>query len=133
LDAKGDLTGTDKIVWRRTDTGPYVASGVLYDDLLYVTKGRDAILSCLDPKTGSTITDQNRLPGLATLYASPLAAAGRIYYTARDGTTLVLKHGPELEVLATNKLDDGIDASPVAVGKQLFLRGEQHLYCLEAL
>jgi outer membrane protein assembly factor BamB len=132
LAAKGDITGTQQIVWRRTDTGPYVCCGLLYDGLLYVTKGRDAIASVLDPKTGSTITDQKRLPGLSTLYASPVAAAGRIYYVARDGTGLVLKHGPELEVLATNKLDEGIDASPVPLGKQLFLRGEKSLYCIEA-
>jgi outer membrane protein assembly factor BamB len=132
LAAKGDITGTPQIVWRRTDTGPYVCCGLLYDGLLYVTKGRDAIASVLDPKTGSTITDQKRLPGLSTLYASPVAAAGRIYYVARDGTALVLKHGPELEVLATNKLDEGIDASPVPLGKQLFLLGEKSLYCIEA-
>ncbi len=45
----------------------------------------------------------------------------------------MLKHGPELQVLATNKLDEGIDASPVPVGKQLFLRGERSLYCIGAL
>ena len=49
----------------------------------------------------------------------------------RDGTTLVLKQGDKLEVLATNRLDEPIDASPVAVGKQLFLRGEKYLYCIE--
>ncbi|MBW3599157.1 MAG: hypothetical protein KY475_18040 [Planctomycetes bacterium] len=44
---------------------------------------------------------------------------------------LVLKHGPQLEVLATNRLDEGIDASSAIVGKQMFLRGERHLYCIE--
>src|SRR5437667_221575 len=34
------------------------------------------------------------------------------------------------EVLATNKLDDGMDASPAIVGKELFLRGRQNLYCI---
>ena len=61
-----------------------------------------------------------------------MAAAGRIYLVDRDGTTLVLKQGDKLEVLATNRLDDPIDASPVVVGKQLFLRGEKYLYCIEA-
>ena len=37
----------------------------------------------------------------------------------------------QLDILATNKLDDAIDASPIAVGKQLFLRGEKYLYCIE--
>ena len=56
---------------------------------------------------------------------------GRIYFTDRDGTTLVLKDAETLEVLATNKLDDPIDASPAVVGKQLFLRGLKYLYCIE--
>ena len=63
--------------------------------------------------------------------ASPIAAAGRIYIVDRDGTTLVLKAGDKLEVLATNHLGDPVDASPIAVGKQLFLRGEKYLYCIE--
>ena len=43
---------------------------------------------------------------------------------------LVVKDGPTLGVLARNKLDDGFDASPAAVGADLFLRGRENLYCL---
>ena len=32
--------------------------------------------------------------------------------------------------LATNCLDDPIDASPAIVGKELYLRGQRRLYCL---
>ena len=131
LDATGDLTGTDGRAWHRGDVGSYIASPVLLDGLLYVTKSRDAIVTCLDAKTGETVTPETRLQGLKTLYASPIAAAGRIYYADRDGATAVLEQGRELKVLATNTLDEGVDASPVAVGKQLFLRGGRHLYCLE--
>jgi hypothetical protein len=35
-----------------------------------------------------------------------------------------------VEVLATNKLDEKFDASPAVVGKELFLRGHEYLYCL---
>jgi len=82
-------------------------------------------------KTGKPVFERERLSGLADLYASPAEAAGRIYITDRDGTTLVLKAGDKLDVLATNRLGDPIDASPVIVGKQLFLRGEKYLYCIE--
>jgi outer membrane protein assembly factor BamB len=44
---------------------------------------------------------------------------------------VVVKAGDTAEVLATNKLTDAIDASPVAVGKTLFLRGEKFLYCIQ--
>ena len=86
----------------------------------------------MDAKSGETIIDESRLPGLDSLYASLAAAADRIYVVGRNGTTAVLKHGPELEVLATNRLDEGVDASPAMVGNQLFLRGEKHLYCIES-
>ena len=60
-----------------------------------------------------------------------MAAAGRVYLVDRDGTTLVIRQGDRLEVLATNRLDDPIDASPAVAGRQLFLRGEKYLYCIE--
>jgi outer membrane protein assembly factor BamB len=131
LDAKGDVTGADQIGWRRTDAGPYVSSPVLYQGQLYFTKGRDAVLSSLDAATGEPLIEQVRLPGLNTMYASPVAAADRIYFTSREGATIVLKHGPTFEVFATNRLDEGIDASPAIVGKRMYLRGESHLYCVE--
>ena len=98
---------------------------------LWFTQANTAMLSCVDAKTGRVLIDRERLPGLATLYGSPVAAAGRIYISGRDGTTLVLKQGAKVEVLATNHLPDSLDVSPVVVGKQLFLRGAKHLYCIE--
>jgi hypothetical protein len=49
----------------------------------------------------------------------------------RDGTTMFLKQSDKFEIPATNTLDDGIDASPAIVGKQLLLRGAKYLYCIE--
>ena len=45
--------------------------------------------------------------------------------SGRNGVTVVLKQSDKLEVLATNRLDEKFDASPVAVGKELFLRGQR--------
>ncbi len=33
LSARGDITGSEKVAWKRDDSGPYVASPLLYDDL----------------------------------------------------------------------------------------------------
>jgi outer membrane protein assembly factor BamB len=132
LDARGDVTGTDKVTWYIDDgSTPYVASPVLYDGLLYFTKNRNAILSSIDAKTGEFVINQKRLPEMDSVYASPVAAAGRIYFFSREGNTVVVKHGRELEVLATNALDEqAIDATPAIVGNDLILRGESHLYCI---
>ncbi len=132
LDSKGDLTDSDKVAWKRTDAAPYVASPLLYDGLLYFTQERQGILSCVDAKTGQDLFNGQRLSGIDTLYASLAGAAGKIYIAGREGTTLVLKHGKAYELLAANKLDEGVNASPVIVGKQLFLRGHKHLYCVAA-
>ncbi|MBI3837660.1 MAG: PQQ-like beta-propeller repeat protein [Planctomycetia bacterium] len=133
LDSTGDITDTDKIAWKRKDPGtPYVPSPLLYGDLLYFTGSNRGILSCLNAKTGEPVIDRKRLEGIANIYASPVGAADRIYLTSRDGTTLVIKKGPELEILSTNKLDDGFEASGVIVGSQIFLRGRENLYCISA-
>lgn len=133
LSACGDVTDTESIAWKRGDAGPYISSPVLYEGILYFTKSRDAILYGVHPGNGTAIIEQERIPGLGTLYSSPVAAAGRLYFTDRDGKTVVLKHGPKLEVLATNELPEVIDASPAIVGSQLYMRGEKHLYCIEAV
>jgi outer membrane protein assembly factor BamB len=132
LDASGDLTGTNKVAWTHEGGTPYVPSAVLAGDRLYFTQMNDPILCCLDAGTGKVVFQGARLPGLRTLYASPLAASGRLYIGDREGTMLVLEQGDRLKVLATNRLGEGVDASPVAVDEQLFLRGQKHLYCIEA-
>jgi outer membrane protein assembly factor BamB len=132
LDASGDVTDSDKLAWSHQRGTPYVPSPLLYEGLLYFTQSNNALLTCLDTKNGKPLVDRQRLAGLSSLYASPLGAAGRIYIADRDGTTLVLRRGEKPEILATNHLDEGCDASPVAVGKDLFLRGKRHLYCLES-
>jgi outer membrane protein assembly factor BamB len=132
LDSRGDVTGSDKLAWQLDDgSTPYVASPVLYDGLLYFTKNRNAILSSIDARTGRFVINQERLPDMETIYASPVAAAGRIYIPSREGNTVVVKHDRELEVLATNALEEqAIDATPAIVGNDLILRGESHLYCI---
>ena len=132
IDASGDITGSDRIAWKFDRDTPYVSSPLLYDDMLYFNKLNNGILTLLDAKTGQPILEQTRLQGLSNIYASPVGAADRDYFVGRDGTTLVLKKSATLEVLATNKLDDLIDASPAIAGKQLLLRGQRHLYCLES-
>jgi outer membrane protein assembly factor BamB len=131
LDARGDVGGSGKLLWKVAKGTPYVPSPLLDEDRLYYTQANTPLLTCLDARTGKPLIDRQRLPGLEDLYASPAGAAGRLYFVGRDGTTVVLRRADKMEVLAVNRLDDPIDASPVIVGRQLFLRGHNHLYCLE--
>jgi outer membrane protein assembly factor BamB len=130
LDSQGDITDTKKIAWRIEGSTPYVPSPLVYGDTIYFTKSRNAILSSVAAKTGEYIISQQRLPAISALYASPVAANGRIYISSREGTTVVVKHDSKLDVLATNRLDETIDASPAIVGKDLIIRTESSLYCI---
>lgn len=130
LNSTGDVTESTTIAWQRHDAAPYVPSPTLYRGQLYFTKSNVGIMSSLDASTGEVFIGQTRLEGIASMYASPVAAADRIYFTSRDGVTCVVKHGRTLEVLATNDLGEPVDASPALVGRDLYLRSSSHLYCI---
>jgi outer membrane protein assembly factor BamB len=131
-DAKGDITGTPSIVWTLDRDTPYVPSPIVYDGLLYILKTNNGILSTFDAKTGKPHYQNQRLTAVPNVFASPVGAAGRVYFAGREGTTMVLRNSPTFEVLATNTLDDGFDASPALVDKEIYLRGQKFLYCIAA-
>jgi outer membrane protein assembly factor BamB len=130
LGRQGDLAGTDAIAWSHNRGTPYVPSPLLYDHRLYFFSGNEPRLSCFDVRTGKALYETQRIEDLQGVYASPVGAAGRVYLVGRNGTTAVIKNADAIDVLATNVLDDRIDASPAVVGKEIFLRGHQHLYCI---
>lgn len=130
LSAKGDITGSDQIIWSSDQGTPYVPSPLLYDGMLYFNQSNQAILSVLETKTGDAIIERTRLSGISNVYASPVGADQRVYITGRNGTTLVLDRSRELNVLASNELDERFDSSAALAGDQLFLRGGKYLYCL---
>ena len=130
LDAKGDVTDSPAIAWNVRRSAPYVPSPVLSGDRLYMIKSNDAFLSCLNALTGEVIYQDQRLEGLRGLYASPLAAGGLVYLVGREGATMVIRDAAKFEIVSNNQLSDRFDASPVILGRELFLRGHQHLYCI---
>jgi outer membrane protein assembly factor BamB len=129
--AKGDITGTKQVVWSRTRGAPYVPSPVLYGDSLYTLQHYQGVISRIDVRTGQDDGGPFRLGAISDVYASPVAAAGRIYVTSREGVTQVMSHGEKVpRVLALNRMDDTFSASAAIAGREMFLRGERHLYCI---
>ena len=128
--AKGDITGSSQIVWSRDRGTPYVPSPLLYDGRLYYLRHYQGILSRVEAKTGAEPTGPFRLSAVRDIYASPVAASGRIYLTDRQGTTIVFTSEETPELLAINRLDDSFSASAAIVGREIFLRGESSLYAL---
>ena len=130
--ANGPLEETNALSWVYERDTPYVPSMLLYDNSLYFFKHFKNILSVLDATTGKPLRPLERLKTIGSVWASPIAAAGRIYVFDRAGNAIVFEHGPEMKVLAENKLDGKVDATPAIAGNELYVRTGTHLYALQS-
>jgi hypothetical protein len=106
---------------------------LLFDGGLYYLTHYQGILTRVDAPSGEDRPGAFRLDGIKNIYASPVAAAGRIYVTDLDGTTIVIAGGEIPRAVALNRLAEPVSASAAIAGKEIFLRGEKHLYCLAEL
>jgi len=129
--ATGDITDSrDQIAWSRFRGTPYVPSPLLYEGALYFLTHYQGILSRVDGKTGEDRPGAVRLGDIGDIYASPVAAAGRVYVTDLNGATAVISSGEIPRLIAINRLNEPVAASAALSGRELFLRGEKHLYCI---
>jgi outer membrane protein assembly factor BamB len=129
LGQRGDLTNSKSVVWSLSRGTPYVPCPMLWGEEIYLLEDRN-FFSCLGATDGELHYLKHRLPGLLNFSASPVGAADRIYLLSEGGSTVVLQRGPQLKVLAINQLDEMFHASPAIVGDAIYLRGDQHLFCI---
>lgn len=130
LGKEGDLSNSDSIVWNHTRGVSYTASPVLNDNKLYVVTD-NGLISAFNAITGEPYYAQVRLPKPYNFKASPVAANGKLYLATEDGDVLVVKMGDKFEVIATNILTDQVFiATPVIAGGEIFLRGQNTLFCI---
>lgn len=123
---KGDVTQSH-VAWS-FDNGPDVPSPVTDGKILYVPTDK-GIVWALDAKTGKQVYGGKRMRP-AIYSSSPVLADGRVYMSIEEGTTVVLKAGPEFEVLAENDLGEYTLSSPAISDGQIFLRTEKAVYCI---
>lgn len=124
----GDVTKTH-VAWTAPKSAPHTPSPLLVGTELYLVSDR-GIASCLDAITGKAHW-QERVGGNA-FSASPFFADGKVYLQAEDGTTTVVRATTQFEKLATNELKERTFACYAAADGALYLRGEKHLFRIEA-
>jgi outer membrane protein assembly factor BamB len=115
------------IAWSKMRGGPYMTTPIVYGQCLYVCSNA-GILTCYTAETGKEVY-KKRLGGVSYT-ASPVAAAGRLYFTSEQGAVRVVKAGPEFELLAINELGDVCMATPAISGGTLFMRSQHFLFAL---
>jgi outer membrane protein assembly factor BamB len=126
-DGQGNVTDTH-VAWKAKPLIPVMSSPILVEDIVYCVSDQ-GIASAFDAKNGSLLW-RERLGG--SYMASPVFAAGRLYFFNRDGKTTVLAPGRKFERLAENQLDGPLVATPAFVGNAVFLRTDSHLYRIQA-
>jgi len=124
---KGDAT--DRVLWRYDKGTAYVPSPILVDGLLYLVTDK-GLVTCLDAKTGKVHYEGGRPPSGTSFMASPVAVGGHLLMSSMDGDTIVLKAGPEHQVVRANPLGEPIAASPAVAGGRIYIRGEHHLFAI---
>ena len=120
----------EQIAWKLPRGGPPMASPLVYQGYLYILEERGGLLSCYNAADG-TRAYQQRVPGAKGFTSSPWANDGKIFCLDAGGQTFVLKAGPEFELLGENKLEEMCWATPAAADGAIFLRGTEHLWCIQ--
>ena len=122
-DGTGDIS-QDNVLWTKRITPFPLVTPVILDGLIY-TVDRSRNMWCFDAATGEEVWT-HRLR--SEINSSPVYANGNIYFNTTRGETIVIKPGREFNIVAENKLDGEIWATPAILRNSMLLRTDKYLY-----
>ena len=126
----GDVTGSHMAWHTQRGGGRDLPSPIVIDHYALVIN-MSGILTCYDARTGKEL-DKQRVGG--NFSSTPIAYGGLAYFVGEDGTTIAVRPGESIEVVSRNELPSPGDAlfraSITPSEGQLFIRSDQHLYCI---
>lgn len=126
----GDVTATH-VAWSTPKGSPFVPSGIVVDDLLYLVNDMQSVLTVYEAATG-VLAYQGRL-GVAQregFSASPVAVNGKVFFTNDEGQTFVVQAGREFKLLHVNELGSRTLASPALVDGTWYWRTDAGLVAI---
>jgi len=123
----GDVTKTHRL-WHHPRNPQRIGScAIIGEHAFHVNEPGSA--SCFELKTGKDLWKGERLT--TKTWGSMIHAAGRLYITNYDGTTMVVKPDPsKLDILASNKLPDTVLATIAIADGDILIRGYKFLWCI---
>ena len=125
---KGNVSQTH-IAWKRQRSLPYVPTPIVYGEHIYLWLD-NGIVICANARTGEEVW--NERVGRGDFSSSPVCIDGKIYCSSRTGEFTVIKASPKYELLGRSQLGEATHATPAVSNGRMFLRGFEHLYCLQA-
>ena len=127
----GDVT-TSHVAWTSPRGSPFVPSGLVHGDLLYLVNDMQSILTVFHAKTGE-LAYQDRLgePVREGFSSSPVAVGNKIFLTNDEGRTFVVEAGPVFKLLRTNDMGSRVIASPALVDGVWYWRTDRELVAIQ--
>ena len=123
----GVRPGATNVAWKIEDAVPEATSPVTDGQRAYIISS-EGLLNCCDLQTGKSIW-QHEIDD--HFYASPIITSNALVVLGRNGTAYVLSVGDKYEELGKGMIGEECGASPALLGNRLYLRGKDHLFCIE--
>lgn len=128
---QGDTTEerSPHLLWQLRRDVPYVTCFLEQNSQVYYVADK-GVAGCLDLKSGKASWTQ-RLAGNFT--SSPLLVDGKVIGINEEGELFVFTASPKkYESVGRLKLGEGVLASPALADGKLYIRGQEHLFCIGA-
>lgn len=130
MDGSGDVSETHR-AWSRDDVGVFCSTPVEYKGKIYLLRHRGGVV-CVDPATGNTLWSDAFPRASGSFYSSPVVANGLLYAAREDGTIFTARVENGFELLSESPMGERVVASPMVANNRLFIRGNNHLFCIPA-
>ena len=85
------------------------------------------ILTAVEAATGKLLY-RSRVNAPGAYYASPVAAAGKVFIASSEGVVTVVNAGPDLKILSSNDFGERIFGTPALVGSRIYVRSSSALW-----
>ena len=124
----GKNGGSDspRLVWENKKILPYVPSMLAWEDYLFAVNDKGLAL-CYLAQTGKPLWNEHLANGFS---ASPVLIDAKIYAVSEDGEVFIFPAAPSFKQLAKNSIGEKVRATPAVANNRLFIRGQQHLFCI---
>lgn len=120
------------LLWRVEKNQQRIGTGLIMDGNMFMADERGTV-QCFEVATGKILWE-DRLPTKSRLWASLVAADGRLYVTTQAGETIVFAADPKkFELLAVNEIGEQSNSTLAISNGQIFLQTWEGLYCIEQL
>jgi outer membrane protein assembly factor BamB len=124
---RGDISGTH-VAWDRPAGNSDLSAPLLIRDRVFAV-ANNGVVTCVSALTGEEIW-KDRLKG--TFTASPITDGSVICFCNEEGECFLTGTGDSFQLVAENRLAEGMRSSPAAADGHYFLRTSTSLYCLGA-